>query len=142
MAKKLLNWNFSNGHTSINIGANTSSDGIKKDNKTRFSDTDPLNKVGALVVEIRNPFYYGDNKIYSERQTSAFKSAGYGTRVIAPSVIGIGAPMYFNGDPTESYIFYKSISQNSVELYSLNQASPLAEAVKELYKPFFVYNSW
>ena len=117
MAKKLLSWNFSNGHTSINIGANTNSDGIKKDKVTRFSDTDPLNKVGALVIEIYNPFYYGDNKIYSERQTSAFKNAGYGSRVITPSVIGINAPMYFNGDPSASYIFYKSNDGNSVDLY-------------------------
>lgn len=105
MAKKLLNWNFSNGNREINIGV-SSSDHLKiKNGKQYFSDTHPLNQVGALAF-CENAFYVGDNKILTDRFANAFYKSGYGSRVAMPLFMGINVPFYLNGDKNESYIFY------------------------------------
>ena len=56
MAKKLLNWNFSNGAYSVNIGVSSTDHLDLKPDKQFYSDTKPLNQVGALIF-VNNTYY-------------------------------------------------------------------------------------
>lgn len=116
MAKKLLNWNFSNGNRVINIGVN-SSDHLKlKVDKPYFSDTHPLNQTGAVAFSLV-AYYTGDNKIKLDRFANVFFKSGYGSRVALPLFMGVNVPFYLNGDTSESYIFYKfETGSNNVSL--------------------------
>lgn len=116
MAKKLLNWNFSNATASINIGANTNPATIKKNDTIYYSDRHPLKQVGALMVVDFSAFYpREDVVIYLKRIGTALKYSGYGDRVISPAEIGVGVPLYHNGDPTQSYILYKYTLENGTK---------------------------
>ena len=120
MAKKLLNWNFSNGAYSVNIGCNSTDHLDLKKDKTYYSDTKPLNQVGALIF-VKSTYYMEQQDWIKnvDRATTALKNAGYGNRIITPSVAGIGVPLYFNGDENNSYIYIKR-SPLDVNIYQVD----------------------